>query len=170
MRREQEQKDRASNLTLHLLDSAQGHAIQTWRYKDCSRVRIGRAVDNEIRLTDPKVSRLHVELVYTNGHWLLRSHGLNGTRINDTTITGSDIRLCDRVVFQLGKDGPSFQFVTLADGNSEVATINNIDSEELEFLEIDEERKREEVEILAESAAFRALQKEARRLKDRKGS
>lgn len=153
----------SSRVTLHLLDSAQGHPIQTWTFRDCDRLCIGRAAGNEIVLTDPKVSRLHAELLFVDGNWVLHSRGTNGTQIDGVTV--AECRLADRTIFQLGSNGPSFQFVTLNDTVSELATIENIDPGALDFLMIDEQRKMDSVREIAESDRFRELREQADRLK-----
>jgi pSer/pThr/pTyr-binding forkhead associated (FHA) protein len=158
-----QQQSESGNLTLHLLDSAQGHPIQTWHFKNRTRVSIGRAEENDISLADTQVSRLHVELTYEDGKWQLRSHGRNGTRIDGAPV--SDAKLPDRVIFQLASNGPTFQFVTFSDSVSNRATIDNIDPAALDFLAIDEQRKAQEVEQIVESDAFRQLQQQARLLK-----
>jgi pSer/pThr/pTyr-binding forkhead associated (FHA) protein len=158
------QDDEKSSCTLQLLDSAQGHAIQTWQFSNCGRVTIGRASSNDIHLTDTQVSRFHVELVYGQGEWQLISHGRNGTQIEGIKV--SEGRLSDRTIFQLGTSGPSFRFLRATDGASSMATVEDIDQEMLDFLVIDEERKNEEVQQIAESETFQKLKEAARRWKD----
>jgi predicted component of type VI protein secretion system len=153
----------AGNVTLHLLDSAHGHAIQSWRFDDCCRIRIGRADDNDISLADKQVSRLHVELIYGDGKWTLYSHGRNGTRIDGAQVP--EYRLKDRSIFQLGSTGPTFQFVTVNDSTTSTHTIDDIDPTALDFLVIDQQRQAEQVQQITDSDAFQHLQREARRLK-----
>lgn len=150
-------------MTLHLLDFAQAHPVQTWHFKDRARVAIGRAPESDIRLASGQISRLHAELVYGGGDWRLHSHGRNGTHIDGVPI--SEALLRDRTIFQLGSSGPSFQFMTVNHSSSSQATIDDIDPHALDFLTIDEQRKSEEVDRIAESEAFRQLQQQAYRLK-----
>jgi len=42
-------------------------------------ITIGRAEDCEICLPDPKVSRIHCEIRYADGRWILRDRSTNGT-------------------------------------------------------------------------------------------
>ena len=156
------------SFTLHLLDSAQGHAIQTWRYEDRVRVSIGRAVENDITLADAQVSRLHLELLYREGQWMLCSHGRNGTRVDGERVT--EVRLANRSIFQLGSNGPTFQFVTVKDSATGMATIDEIDPAALDFLRIDEQRMAEEVQRIAEGEAFRQLEEQARRFRRSDGN
>jgi len=159
----QSESEETGSITLHLLDAAQGHAVQTWRFRDCCRVVIGRATDNDISLVDPQVSRVHVELLFRQDHWMLRSLGRNGTWIDGTAV--SEVRMSDRTIFQLGSNGPSFQFVTVNDSVSNLATIDHIDLDALQFLAIDEQRKEEEVQQIAGGDLFKQLQQQARNLK-----
>jgi hypothetical protein len=157
------QHEESGSFTLHLLDSAQGHPIQTWHFRDRTRVRLGRAAENDISLADTQVSRIHVELHYRDGKWVLHSLGRNGTRMDGAIV--SEARLPDRAIFQLASNGPSFQFVTVNNSVSNLATIDNIDPGALDFLVIDERRKAEEVQQIADSETFRELQEQARRLR-----
>jgi hypothetical protein len=67
---------------------------------DTSRVMsIGRAVDNEVVLTDIAVSRRHLELAHDGQQWILRDRGSgNGTVVNDRIEDGSyTLRHGDRI-------------------------------------------------------------------------
>ncbi len=159
--------DDLGSMTLHLLDSAQGHRIQSWRFQDRSQVTIGRDDDSDIALADTQVSRKHVEIVYREGKWMLHSHGRNGTWIGGAMV--SEANLTSGAIFQLGSGGPSFQFVTVNDSLTPLATIDAIAPDALDFLAIDEERKAEEVRQIADGDAFRELLEQARRLKSGDG-
>ena len=52
---------------IHLLDSAQGHPLQTWRFKNQDLITIGRNDGNDIVLSDPHVSRAHATIVVRGG-------------------------------------------------------------------------------------------------------
>jgi hypothetical protein len=52
-------------------------------------LRIGRDLCNGLRLNDGSVSRVHAELWFEAGHWLLRDLGsMNGTYVEGRRITG----------------------------------------------------------------------------------
>ncbi len=146
----------AGNCTLHLLDAAQGHPIQTWQFADCRQVSIGRSDNNDITLTDSQVSRQHVELLFREGEWVMYSYGRNGTRISDELV--QEVYLWNDAIFQLGASGPSFQFVTDQQAPSNSQTIDGVDPSGLDALRIDERQVEEEVDQITESAAFRQLQ------------
>lgn len=149
--------------TLKLLDSSRGHALQTWHFRDSERVTIGRAAENDISLADPQVSRVHVELVLRDGHWSIVSLGRNGTVLDGMMI--NDERLHDHAVFQLGPNGPSFQFSTSSESVSSLQTLNEIDPVALDFLMVDEEKLDEDVKNIADTEVFRELQERARKMK-----
>ena len=161
-------KDQGGRLTLHLLDAAQGHPVQTWSFDDQAKVTIGRASDNDIVLADKQVSRLHVELIYRDGSWSLLSHGRNGTQIGGEVV--SEVTLTDLAIFQLGSSGPSFQFVTTIDSVSGTRTLDLMDPFELDFLELDEVRQTEEVQQIVDTAVFRQIQEQARSLRNNSNS
>lgn len=78
-------------------------------YRLAGVVRIGRAPENTIVITDPTVSRLHAEVWLENGNAHFRSLGSNGTRINGTRIPGThQLQEGDRI--DLG--WTSFEFTT----------------------------------------------------------
>ncbi len=52
-------------------------------------MRIGRAPENTVMVTDPTVSRLHAEVWVEGGKAFIRSLGSNGTRINGTRVPGT---------------------------------------------------------------------------------
>jgi len=123
--------DEAGSVTLHLLDSGQATPVQTWQFKDCARISIGRADDNDISLAHPQVSRLHVELLYHDGRWHLHSRGRNGTQVGGAMVP--EARLVDRTIFQLGSSGPSFQLVMVRDWDTNLQTIDDIDPDAWTF-------------------------------------
>lgn len=150
--------------TLKLLDSSRGHAIQTWNFSDCRRVTIGRAAENDISLADPQVSRVHVELLIRDGKWAIVSLGRNGTILDGVMI--NDELLTEHSIFQLGANGPSFQFSTVNESVSSLQTLNEIDPIALDFLMVDEGKLEEEVKNIADTEVFRDLQERARKMKD----
>ncbi len=76
--------------------------IQRHRFKDASRIRIGRALDNDIILSEPHVSPYHMELQLTaEGHWIVRDlDSCNGVRSNRRKIlaTGTEVESGDTLL------------------------------------------------------------------------
>ncbi|MEH2420599.1 MAG: protein kinase [Nostoc sp.] len=100
-------------VSLTLLEPQQKTPLQQWCFENSSIIRIGRAADNHVVLTDSLVSRHHLELRQvgsaSNGDaWQLISQGTNGTFLNGVlVIQGS---LPDNSLLQLAQGGPILQF------------------------------------------------------------
>jgi pSer/pThr/pTyr-binding forkhead associated (FHA) protein len=158
----------AASATLHLLDSAQGHPIQTWRFNDCHRITIGRLPENHVCIVDPQVSRLHTEFAFADGNWKLVSHGRNGTRIRGESVI--EVCVTDAIVFQLGASGPLLKFIARQEAVSHMATISPVNDDPigLDFLVVDQQKKQSEVQQIAEADSFKLLQQQARELKQRR--
>jgi serine/threonine protein kinase, bacterial len=95
-------------VTLTLLEPQQKKPLQQWSFDDATFIRVGRATDNHVVLTDSLVSRQHLELKKissANGDsWQLISKGTNGTFVNGTLVT--QCTLPENCVVQLAKGGP----------------------------------------------------------------
>jgi hypothetical protein len=64
-------------------------AATTCLWRMPQRLRIGRAPECECRLDHPSISRLHAELVHTDGHWQLHdAASKNGSFVNGARLTG----------------------------------------------------------------------------------
>jgi serine/threonine-protein kinase len=98
-------------ITLTLLEKITKTPLQQWYFEDSTVIRIGRAVDNHVVLTDNSVSRYHLELRFiTNPKgdiWEIISQGTNGTFLNGSLITKSI--LTDNSLLQLAIGGPLIQ-------------------------------------------------------------
>ena len=150
-------------VVIHLLDSAQGHSLQTWRFSHQSQITIGRSDDNDISLADPHVSRAHAKLVYDGGTWTLLSTGRHGTLIDDRVV--SEFTMRHDTVFRLGAAGPTLRFGTHASETRRSETMDNVDYDMIAMLEIDEKRKQQEVDQITGDALFQQLQEKVRRQK-----
>jgi hypothetical protein len=153
----------AGEVSLLLLDPAQGHPIQSWRFSDHSEITIGREAGNDVVITDPHVSRIHARLVAFEGSWTLISMGRHGILINDRLIADTELR--PQTVFRLGPSGPTLRFETGVNRQSYGETIENIDPHMFALLEVDEQRKQQEVEQIAGGELFETLLEQSRRLR-----
>lgn len=153
-------------VTLLLLDSAQGHPVQTWTFKAAQLIRIGRSDANDIVIADPLVSRQHLELIWNGDHWEAVSQGLHGTLIDGKPI-GSSASLNDSSLIRLGANGPLFEFRQTALPSNTAVTTVTLDTSWVTRLRIDEDKKQKEVEDIAESDAFRQLRQQAQKLRQR---
>jgi predicted component of type VI protein secretion system len=150
-------------VTLHLLDSAQGHPVQTWRFKQQSAISIGRSDDNDVVIADAHVSRTHVKLTWQDGAWTLSSTGRHGTLVSDRVV--AETQLGRETVFRLGASGPTLRFEAGARDARPSETIDSIHPDLIAMLEIDRERQQQEADDIASNSLFRELQDRIRRSK-----
>ena len=99
-------------VTLYLLHPQQTTPLQQWQFEDKSLIRIGRAPDNYVILTDPLVSRYHLELQYLDpdkqsNSWQLFNQGTNGTFLDGTLVAQSLVK--DGSLIQLARGGPTLK-------------------------------------------------------------
>ncbi|MCC5613939.1 serine/threonine-protein kinase [Nostoc sp. CHAB 5836] len=100
-------------VSLTLLEPQKKTPLQQWCFENSSIIRIGRAADNHVVLTDSLVSRHHLELRQVGspnngGAWQLTSQGTNGTFLNGILVIQS--LLPDNSLLQLAQGGPILQF------------------------------------------------------------
>jgi serine/threonine protein kinase, bacterial len=100
-------------VSLTLLEPQQKTPLQQWCFENSSIIRIGRAADNHVVLTDSLVSRHHLELRHVDsadnsGGWRLISQGTNGTFLNGILVIQSP--LPDNSLLQLAQGGPILHF------------------------------------------------------------
>lgn len=146
---------------IHLLDSTQGHPLQTWRFKNQELITIGRGEGNDVVLADQHVSRAHATIAYENEEWRIVSIGRHGTVINDRLI--SEARLTHQTLFRLGVEGPLLRFDTGLSSPTRTETLDNVTFDMLSMLEVDEDRKRAEVEQIVGDRLFQELKEQTRR-------
>lgn len=108
-------------VTLYLLHPQQTVPLQQWQFEDKSLIRIGRAPDNDVILTNPLVSRYHLELqcldsAKQSNSWQLLNQGTNGTFLDGTLVSQSLVK--DGSLIQLAKGGPTLKFQLEAGGTS----------------------------------------------------
>jgi pSer/pThr/pTyr-binding forkhead associated (FHA) protein len=152
-----------SCVVIHLLDSAQGNALQTWRFSGQEVVTIGRDANNDIVIADPQVSRAHAKIVRKSGTWTLFSTGRHGTMVNDRLVIEADLK--PHTVFRLGASGPMLRFDADAYQPRRSETLENINPDMFAALEVDETRKQQEVDQITENALFRELLETSKRLR-----
>ena len=150
-------------VVVHLLDSAQGYSLQTWRFTNRDLITIGRSDENDIVLADPHVSRVHTKLVHENGSWRLISTGRHGTLVDNRLV--SEFALQNHTVFRLGGAGPMLRFDTTACESQRSETLDSFDPDMFSMLEVDESRKQHEVDQIAGNSLFQELQEQSRRLR-----
>ncbi|MFB2919628.1 MULTISPECIES: protein kinase domain-containing protein [Aerosakkonema] len=107
-------------VTLTLLHPQQPEPLQQWRFDNQNFIRIGRAPDNDVVLSDSRVSRYHLELrrMEISGSrsgsnlastaWRLVNQGTNGTFLDGILV--SQAWLANGSVLQLAHGGPMLKF------------------------------------------------------------
>ncbi|MEB3150128.1 MAG: protein kinase [Sphaerospermopsis sp.] len=94
---------------LTLLEPQQKTPLKQWCFENSSVIRIGRAADNHVVLSDSLVSRHHLELrQISDESWQLYSQGTNGTFLNGVLVIQSP--LPNHALLQLAQGGPILQF------------------------------------------------------------
>lgn len=114
-------------VTLSLLDPQQNISQQQWHFEDKSVIRIGRSPDNDIVLTNPLVSRHHLELRQINSSnqssWQAVNQGTNGTFLDGILVSISLIT--DNSLIQLARGGPILKFQTQVRGCAHIGNSPN---------------------------------------------
>lgn len=107
-----------------LFDPQQKTPLRQWRFEHESLIKVGRAPDNHIVLSDPLVSRHHLELRKVEGArsplrsqnqpgWRLANQSANGTFLNGYLVTQES--LAGDVIIQLAQGGPNLRVQILPD-------------------------------------------------------
>jgi len=99
-------------VTLTLLEPQQKTPLKQWCFENSSVIRIGRAADNHVILSDNLVSRHHLEIRQVSsgggGSWQVLSKGTNGTFLNGVLVIQD--ALPNNALLQLAQGGPILQF------------------------------------------------------------
>jgi hypothetical protein len=150
-------------ITVHLLDSAQGHPLQTWKFDDRDSVTLGRSPDNDIVVTDPYVSRSHAYLKFDGDQWRLIS--LSRQQIYFEGQVLPEVPIDDGTVCRLGPHGCFLKFAQTAAQQDDRATIS-FDASTMPILKLDPERMQQEVSQFVEAPYFKQLKEAIRQRRE----
>jgi pSer/pThr/pTyr-binding forkhead associated (FHA) protein len=157
-------------VAVHLLDSALGRTMRSWRFEGESLITIGRADDSHVQVSDPYVSRSHAELRRQDGSWMLVSLGRYGVIVQAQQVT--ELTITADTTFQLGSSGPSLRFELAAGtANNRITETDNrmtmmLDSTLAEnMFELDQSKLNEEVGEISTGSYFQELQRRAQQLR-----
>jgi serine/threonine-protein kinase len=106
-------------VSVALLDLHDQAPIKWWNFDHPASISIGRAVNNDVVVPDPLVSRHHVELrkvlhAWASENWQLTNQGKNGTFLNSNLVFEAIVTHGD--VIQLAPKGPKLKvFLNLTD-------------------------------------------------------
>jgi pSer/pThr/pTyr-binding forkhead associated (FHA) protein len=157
----------SEEVVVQLLDAALGRAVKSWKFLGRNEISIGRMPERDIEINDPYVSRLHAELHYCDGHWLLLSRGRNGVVVRNRQVT--ELPIESEVTFQLGPSGPVLRF-SAQHQDSELGRTLCFDSEPLSSFALDESKLHTDVGQIADGDYFQKLQAQAKTLRARRHS
>ena len=149
-------------VVVQLYDPARSSPIKTWRFTGRPSLTIGRSDERDVEISDPYVSRLHAELVWRDGKWLLLAHGRNGVLVANRPIT--EFAIQHEVIFQLGSAGPTFRFRAEDDDQNSNRTLS-FDFDPLPEFALDESKLRDDVVAIEEGEYFRKLRSQAETLR-----
>ena len=152
-------------IALQLLDSAQGHPLQTWSFENRDSITLGRAPENDVVLADPYVSRSHAYLRFENGEWRLIS--LSARMIQLEGQLWNEIPLATGTVFRLGPTGCYLRFGQPQDEPANSATMS-FDSTLVPQFELDRDQMQREVGQIVEGSYFQQLKDTRRQLRERR--
>ena len=93
-----------SVITLTLLHPLQPVPVQSWTFRNETKISIGRSTSNEVVLYSAVVSRHHVEIRKMADEWELVNLGANGTYVDGKRITKTLV--VDGMIMRLASSGP----------------------------------------------------------------
>lgn len=96
-----------SVITLTLLLPGKAIPVQNWTFESESKIRVGRAADNDVVLYSAVVSRHHLELRLGDRGWEAVNIGANGTYVKGQPITSMPVE--DGLIVRLASSGPKIQ-------------------------------------------------------------
>jgi hypothetical protein len=149
---------------LQLLDSAQGHPLQTWTIAEKDHVTIGRAEENDIVVADPYVSRAHAYLHFDPAHDEWRVISISRQQVVFQGEARGELPLADGMVFRLGQHGCYLRFGQSLDGADDRKTIS-FDATLMPVFALDRKKMQSEVNEIADGEYFQSLKHAASRLR-----
>ena len=149
---------------LQLLDSAQGHPLQTWTIADQNHVTIGRADENDIVVADPYVSRTHAYLQFDHAHDEWRVISISRQQVVYQGETRGELPLADGMVFRLGQHGCYLRFGESLDQAVDRKTIS-FDATLMPVFALDRKKMQREVNEIADGEYFQSLKNAASQLR-----
>jgi pSer/pThr/pTyr-binding forkhead associated (FHA) protein len=148
---------------LQLLAALHGQPLQTWEFVDSQIIHIGRATECDVVISTPVVSRSHAYVKHEGTGWQLCAVSQNGVFVEGERV--QTLPLQEGVIFRLAANGPFVRFSKLA--VTESAVLNTVLPGEsgVSSLVLDESRRNEQVDAIAEGPYFQQLQQLARQLR-----
>lgn len=152
-------------ISVHLLDSAQGHSLQSWTFENHDSITIGRSPDNDIVVTDPYVSRAHAYLKFDDGQWRLMAISERLLLFNGQKT--AEVPVSDGTVCRLGPQGCFVRFGQAESQQNLRATIS-FDAAVIPDFRLDHEQMQQEVNQIADAPFFQQLKDAMLRRREQK--
>ncbi len=153
-------------MVLQLIDADQGHPLQTWTFEDRDEIRLGRLPENDLVLTDPRVSRSHAVLKRTGEGW--RLYSLSSQLIQYEGEMCQELELQAGNHFRLGRSGALLRFLPEADPSLCNTQTISLDSLQLPELQLDMDKLQQEVNQFVKADYFDDLKESARRFREQR--
>ena len=150
---------------VQLLDVTLGRSVKSWKFRGRDVISIGRMPESDVEISDPYVSRVHAELHFREGKWVLVSRGRSGVIVQNRQIT--EVALDSETTFKLGASGPLLRFCVNRE-DAEIGRTLSFETEELPVVALDESKLHADVGQIVEGDYFRNLQAQAKSLRARR--
>jgi len=143
---------------IQLLDSSHGRPLQNWKIGTDQRVTVGRALENDIVLADPYVSRAHAYIEYhaESDEWQVIS--ISQHQLVHEGQTVRQLALVEGIMFRLGAQGCFLRF------NKSPEPIDNRQTMAVDFLvkpklSLDQQQLAKDVNQIVADDFFQNLKK-----------
>lgn len=153
-------------MVLQLIDADQGHPLQTWTFEDRDEIRLGRLPDNDLVLTDPRVSRSHAVLKRSEEGW--RLYSLSSQMIQYEGEMRQELELQAGNHFRLGRSGALLRFLPEEDPTLCNTQTISLDSLNIPELSLDVNQLQQEVNRFVKADFFDDLKESARRFREQR--
>jgi len=155
-------------VSIHMIEPGDGRSLQKWVFScpGVARISIGRDEAASVRLADPYVSRIHLEIVLVDQTWVLHAQGRNGVYVDGKSVT--EHPLVHGTRFRLSAVGPMFRFESET-GSSGLQTLS-LDPTVINLLTLNRAEVTQQADEICESDYFQQLQEKARLLRRKHGS
>ena len=152
-------------VVLDLLDTATGQPLQTWRFTGQTEIVLGRALDCDVAVASPYVSRAHAYLQNVDGVWQVVAISSQQLLVNERRV--ALVELFDGCDFRLGPNGCSMRFsrdsqATTAPDSGQTLSI---DPNNHPFLQLDRTQLMREVDEIANGDFFQNLSENLQRIR-----
>jgi hypothetical protein len=157
----------SDEVSIHMIESGDGRTLQTWvfRYPEVTKISIGRDESASVRLADPYVSRIHLEIVRVDQAWILLARGRNGVFVDGKSVV--EQALVHGTRFRLSSVGPMFRFES--QGRASAGQTLSLDPAIINLLSLNRQEVHQKADEICQTDYFHRLQEKARLLRQQRG-